>query len=104
MSKNKNKVSTPEVEAQNDEVITTDAPTIDEVSTPEVEALVEEEEVVESDEVEDSVEEVPTRTFVEGQYTVMQNVKHNGKLYKVGDSITLGENSAYVLLAKGIIE
>lgn len=45
-----------------------------------------------------------SRTFVDGQYTVLANLKHNGKLYRVGDSIALDENEAKSLLADGTIE
>lgn len=48
-------------------------------------------------------EEVETRTFVDGQFTVKANLKHNGKTYKVGDSITLDASEAESLLADGTI-
>ena len=57
---------------------------------------------VEEKKVESANEE--TRTFVDGQFAVKANLKHNGKLYSVGDSITLEEDEAKSLLADGTIE
>lgn len=79
MSK-KEKVATEKVETLNEEL---DTPTVSE---------------------EVATEKVETRTFVDGQFAVKANLKHNGKLYTVGDSITLDENEARSLLADGTIE
>jgi len=100
MSK-KEKVATEEVETQNAEV---DTPVVsDEVATEEVETQnAEVDTPVVSDEV--ATEEVETRTFVDGQFAVKANLKHNGKFYSVGDSITLEEDEAKALLADGTIE
>lgn len=43
------------------------------------------------------------RTFVDGQFTVQVNIKHNGKRYSVGDSISLDEEESKTLLADGAI-
>lgn len=73
------------------------------VVTEEVETLNEEVDTpVVSDEV--VTEEVETRTHVEGQFVVKANLKHNGKRYTVGDSISLEEDEAGALIADGTVE
>jgi hypothetical protein len=59
--------------------------------------------VLESDEQKAHREEVQNRTFVDGQFTVKANLKRNGKIYSVGDSITLDEDEAKALLADGTV-
>lgn len=71
-----NKVKVATEETQNEEV---DTPVSDEVATEE------------------------TRTFVDGQFTVQVNIKHNGKRYSVGDSISLDKEESKTLLADGAI-
>lgn len=62
-------------------------------------------ETVENPEVETPVETVvESRTFVDGQFTVKANLKHNGKRYAVGDSISLTEDESKILLDNGTIE
>lgn len=72
---------------------------IESVDTPAVDN-----DVLESDEQKTHREEVQNRTFVDGQFTVKVNLKHNGRRYTSGDSITLEENEVKNLLADGTVE
>lgn len=87
-----NKVKVATEETQNEEV-----------ATEEVETLTEDTDTLESDEQKAHRDEVQSRTFVDGQFTVQVNIKHNGKRYSVGDSISLDEEESKTLLADGAI-
>jgi hypothetical protein len=91
MSKN-NKVETKVETVENPEVET------------KVETVVEDTDILETDEQKEHRKEVQGRTFVDGQFTVKANLKHNGKRYEVGDSISLTESESIELLANGTIE
>lgn len=89
---NKVKVATENVETQNETI-----------ATENVETQNEDTDILESDEQKAHREEVQSRTFVEGQFTVLVNLKHNGQQFTVGDSITLEADEAEKMKADGTI-